>query len=236
MKVLGNMPHIDFKVRSEGNLLLHINYSFLIYNFYFIYIGNSNVTYNMSLIIYTIISVIDDENPTVYTAGAIVTVTVSLTRKNMRHLFGDDSVNEHAVIDDNKVGGEAIDETAEEQNQSAKKPAWLKQKKGQKKSHKKGINKKAAPVKNAQAQPQTVANNTQQSNTLNAKKKSDKTEKESSKEKLSDASGSEAESDRSDDEDSHDKKDVSLDDDDTEWEKYEKHFYIYVYKLLLIGF
>lgn len=162
---------------------------------------------------------IDDENPTVYTAGAIVTVTVSLTRKNMRHLFGDDSVNEQTMIDDNKTGSEVIDEASEEQNQSTKaaKPAWLKQKKGQKKSHKKGTNKKPAPTKNTQAQSQTVANNTQ--HTPNARKKDDKIEKESSKEKLSDISDSEAESDRSDDEDSHDKKDASLDDDDTEWEK-----------------
>jgi len=164
-------------------------------------------------------SVIDDENPTVYTAGAIVTVTVSLTRKDMKHLFGDDSVNEQTMIEDNKAGGEAVEEASEEQNQSTKvtKPAWLKQKKGQKKSHKKGTNKKIAPAKNTQAQ--IVANNTQHSNTPNARKKDDKTEKESSKEKLSDVSDSEAESDRSDDEDSHDKKDASLDDDDTEWEK-----------------
>lgn len=167
-------------------------------------------------------SVIDDENPTVYTAGAIVTVTVSLTRKDMKHLFGDDSVNEQTMIDDSKAGGEMIDEMSEEQNQSAKaaKPAWLKKKKSQKKSHKKSVNKKAAPTKNVQTASQTVANNTQHAgNALNAKKKDDKSEKESSKEKLSDVSDSEIESDRSDDEDSHDKKDVSLDDDDTEWEK-----------------
>lgn len=185
MKILGNMPYIDFKVRSE---------------------------------------VIDDENPTVYTAGAIVTVTVSLTRKDMKHLFGDDSINEQTMIDDNKAGSEAIEEASEEQNQSTKaaKPAWLKQKKGQKKSHKKGTNKKLAPSKNTQAQSQAIANNTQHSNTPNARKKDDKTEKESSKEKLSDVSDSEAESERSDDEDSHDKKDVSLDDDDTEWEKFQQ--------------
>lgn len=169
-----------------------------------------------------VLLVIDDENPTVYTAGAIVTVTVSLTRKDMKHLFGDDSVNEQNIIDDNKLSGEAVEEVSEEQNQSTKaaKPVWLKQKKGQKKSHKKGTSKKPAPAKNTQAQSQTVANNTQHSNTPNARKKdNDKVEKESSKDKLSDVSDSEAESDRSDDEDSHDKKDTSLDDDDTEWEK-----------------
>lgn len=172
--------------------------------------------------IYCMISVIDDENPTVYTAGAIVTVTVSLTRKDMRHLFGDDSVNEQTIIDDNKAVGEATEEIIEEQNQSTKaaKPAWLKQKKGQKKSHKKGANKKPTPAKNTQAQSnQVVVNNTQQSDTPNARKKEDKIEKESSKDKLSDFTDSEVESEKSDDEDNREKKDVSLDDDDTEWEK-----------------
>lgn len=148
----------------------------------------------------------------------------------MRNLFGDDSVNEQTMIDDNKAGGEPVEEVAEEQNQSTKsaKPAWLKQKKGQKKSHKKGTNKKAAPAKSVQAQSQTVANNTQHSNTPNVRKKDDKIEKESSKEKLSDVSDSEGESDRSDDEDNHDKKDMSIDDDDTEWEKYEMQIYIFI--------
>ena len=41
---------------------------------------------------FAFIAVIDDENPTVYTAGAIVTVTVTLIRHNMSVLFGDDSV------------------------------------------------------------------------------------------------------------------------------------------------
>ncbi|XP_043486141.1 translocation protein SEC63 homolog [Polistes fuscatus] len=186
MKVLGNMPYIEFKVRSE---------------------------------------VIDDENPTVYTAGAIVTVTVSLTRKDMKHLFGDETVKEQTMIDDVKVSGEATsNEGLEEQNQSVKKPAWLRQKKGQKKPHKKGTNKKTATVKNIQAQGQTTQqsnNNTQQSNTPNAKKKEDKIEKESSKEK-SDVSDSEADSDRSDDEDSNDKKDIGIDDDDTEWERFQQ--------------
>lgn len=49
--------------------------------------------------IYFAILVIDDENPTVYTAGAIVTVTVSLTRKDMKELFGDDTVKQQPLID-----------------------------------------------------------------------------------------------------------------------------------------
>ncbi|XP_076296029.1 translocation protein Sec63 [Lasioglossum baleicum] len=182
MKVLGSMPYIDFKVRSE---------------------------------------VIDDENPTVYTVGAIVTVTVSLTRKDMRHLFGDNTVKEQTMIDDNKGGnGDAPEEPPEEQNQVVKKPAWHRQKKGQKRSHKKGTSKKSASVKNAQSQ--SANENAQKTNIPNAKKKEDKIEKESSKDKLSDVSDSNVDSDRSDDEDSPDKKDVSVDDDDTEWERFQQ--------------
>ncbi|XP_076177312.1 translocation protein Sec63 isoform X3 [Ptiloglossa arizonensis] len=183
MKVLGSMPYIEFKVRSE---------------------------------------VIDDENPTVYTAGAIVTVTVSLTRKDMKHLFGDDTVKEQIMIDDSKVAAEATDEVSEEQNQSVKKPVWHRQKKGQKKSHKKGTSKKFTSIKNAQTQSQSGNNNAQQTNTPNSRKKEYKVEKESSRDKLSDVSDSDVESDRSDDEDSHDKKDVTIDDDDTEWERFQQ--------------
>ncbi|XP_043260780.1 translocation protein SEC63 homolog isoform X1 [Colletes gigas] len=183
MKVLGSMPYIEFKVRSE---------------------------------------VIGDENPTVYTAGAVVTVTVSLTRKDMKHLFGDDTVKEQVMIEDSKATAEPTDEVSEEQNQSVKKPAWLRQKKGQKKSHKKGTSKKSTSVKNAQTQSQSGNSNAQQTNTPNSRKKEDKIEKESSKDKLSDVSDSDVDSDRSDDEDSHDKKDVAVDDDDTEWERFQQ--------------
>ncbi|XP_026675385.1 translocation protein SEC63 homolog isoform X2 [Ceratina calcarata] len=178
MKVLGSMPYIEFKVRSE---------------------------------------VIDDENPTVYTAGAVVTVTVSLTRRDMRHLFGDDTVEEQTLIDDSKPGNnEGGEEVLEEQNNqtAAKKPAWLRQKKGQKKSHKKGPSKKFS-AKNA------VNNAQQNANTPNSRKKDDK-DKESSRDNKSDVSDSDVDSDRSNDEDSQEKKDMSVDDDDTEWERFQQ--------------
>lgn len=71
----------------------------------------------------------DDENPTEVTAGAIVTVTVTLLRKDMSALFGDDTVAEANNINENgeetKEGGDAEPET-----QTNKRPVWLKQKKG----------------------------------------------------------------------------------------------------------
>lgn len=44
------------------------------------------------------ITVIDDENTNVVTAGAIVTVTVTLDRRNMKELFGDSDVAEKPGI------------------------------------------------------------------------------------------------------------------------------------------
>ncbi|KAF4522074.1 hypothetical protein B566_EDAN004057 [Ephemera danica] len=87
--------------------------------------------------------VIDDEEPTVYTAGAIVTVTVMLKRKDMGVLFGDQTApdrtqaNEETKPEDEDAGDE---EKKEETNQAPKPPAWLKQKKG-KKGGKKGSKK-----------------------------------------------------------------------------------------------
>lgn len=78
---------------------------------------------------------IDDENPTEVTAGAIVTVTVTLTRHDMSTLFGDDTVQEATAITEN--GGLIIEPEVKETNgdgpeteQTIKRPAWLRQKKG----------------------------------------------------------------------------------------------------------
>lgn len=72
----------------------------------------------------------DDENPKEVTADAIVTVTVTLIRRDMYTLFGDDTVKEATQIVENgpeegKKDGETANETA-----TAKRPAWMKQKKG----------------------------------------------------------------------------------------------------------
>lgn len=45
---------------------------------------------------------IDDENPTEVTAGAIVTVTVTLVRHDMSSLFGDETVPDAAPICEGK--------------------------------------------------------------------------------------------------------------------------------------
>lgn len=153
-----------------------------------------------------------------YTAGAIVTVTVTLTRKDMKHLFGDETVKEQTIIDEAKVEVVKEKEPSDEQNQTVKRPAWLKQQKGQKKSHnKKGSNKKV-PTAKIVAQAPSENHTSHQNSTPNERKKN---ENKVLKEKSSDVSDSEADSERSDDEEStQEKKDSTIDDDDIEWERY----------------
>lgn len=78
------------------------------------------------------LAVIDDENPTEVTAGAIVTVTVTLIRQNMSTLFGDETVVEAQAITENGIEGDTKegDGDNEQQEPAIKRPAWLKQKKG----------------------------------------------------------------------------------------------------------
>jgi len=78
--------------------------------------------------------VIDDEATKVYTAGAIVTVTIVLVRQNMKILFGDDSIKEKTVNDT-----EEAEEKKEEKEQKVQKPVWQKQNKKQKSSKKKKV-------------------------------------------------------------------------------------------------
>lgn len=72
----------------------------------------------------------DDENPKEVTADAIVTVTVTLIRRDMSTLFGDETVKdvtqivENGLEDCKEEGGEPVSEVA-----TAKRPAWMKQKK-----------------------------------------------------------------------------------------------------------
>ncbi|CAB3372878.1 Hypothetical predicted protein [Cloeon dipterum] len=187
MKVLGNMPYIDFQVRCE---------------------------------------VIDDEEPTVYTAGAIVTVTVILERKSMAVLFGDESAPDKTAYETKEDEEET--EKKEDAAQVKKPPAWLKQKKG-KKSSKKGSKKLAAsavkPTTAAAAAPAPAAATP---NTTSSNKKSlDKVEEEKKAELSADPEDSELSDDEaeqsedSDDEPANKKKTSNVDDDDKEWEKFQ---------------
>lgn len=61
-------------------------------------------------------TVIDDEASTVYTAGAIVTVTVTLFRQNMSVLFGDETVKEKYCDDVREKNAENGDQENEDES------------------------------------------------------------------------------------------------------------------------
>ncbi|CAG5089606.1 Similar to Sec63: Translocation protein SEC63 homolog (Mus musculus) [Cotesia congregata] len=183
MRVLGNMPYVDFKVQSE---------------------------------------VIDDDNPTVYTAEAVVTVTVTLYRKDMRHLFGDESVKEKTVEDD-----EEKDSNNEEAEPAAKSALWRKQKKGAKKTGKKKqqrVAKKTPTTKSSKSEKPEKSPNSKETS------ESEKNQNENQKVEKSDVareSGSEsdAESEKSEEETeskAEEKKESFEDEDDDEWEKFQQ--------------
>lgn len=98
----------------------------------FEYENTMKVLGKMPLIDFSIrCEVIDDENTNVVTAGAIVTVTVTLERKDMKTLFGDTKAPEKQGIKD-----ETNEEAAGDEDEAAvaapvkKASAWAKPRKG----------------------------------------------------------------------------------------------------------
>ncbi|RZC38285.1 translocation protein SEC63 -like [Asbolus verrucosus] len=175
MKVLGNMPYVDFQVKYE---------------------------------------VMDDENPTDVTAGAIVTVIVTLIRKNMSTLFGDDTVKENSLITENGIDGDVSKESGDVEPEAPviKRPAWLKQKRGGgKKSKKTGKQTKALPGPKSKMEESPVPSSDKK------KPKEEKSRDEESEE--SDVSDAET-NDKSSEEESVQKS--NNEDDDQEWEKFRK--------------
>ncbi|XP_034103048.1 translocation protein SEC63 homolog [Drosophila albomicans] len=167
--------------------------------------------------------VIDDENTNVVTAGAIVTVTVTLERKDMRSLFGDTKAPEKQGIND-EPNEEAEDEegagaAAATAVPAKKASAWAKPRKGKGgKGGKKPVNnqkKKAAPPKPAApaaaAASTAAASTTDDQTAANSEAESDAGE-HSDVESVA-GSGSE-------DDDKQGRNNSSLDDDDDEeWER-----------------
>lgn len=198
MKVLGQMPLIDFSIRCE---------------------------------------VVDDENSNVVTAGAIVTVTVNLTRRSMKELIGDASAVEKQTIKEDD-GEKATDENGQEivaapavagaavtgdQKENVepktKKPVWLKQKGHKGKSKSKTTKSKPAVgvMKQAPAgAPATGKDGVKEhaAKPISVKDGNDSDADESSAE--SDNENVEEERDRSSEDE---RKTSSPEDDDMEWEK-----------------
>ncbi|XP_033159089.1 translocation protein SEC63 homolog [Drosophila mauritiana] len=122
----------------------------------FEYENTMKVLGKMPLIDFSIrCEVIDDENTNVVTAGAIVTVTVTLERKDMKTLFGDTKAPEKQGIKD-----ETNEEAAGDEDETAaaapvkKASAWAKPRKGGKG---KGGKKPAQNQKNQKKVPAKAA-------------------------------------------------------------------------------
>lgn len=170
------------------------------------------------------VEVMDDENPTEVTAGAIVTVTVSLDRKDMSSLFGDERVKEVPEITENgideskDVGGDGDNEAAS----AVKRPLWLKQKRGGGKKSKKNTK----PV----SKPSSGVAKTKVEDSPNVsadRKQKPKEERPLKPEEETDESADESDADTNerDDKSSGDESNTQKsnpEDDDQEWEKFRK--------------
>ncbi|CAD7004635.1 translocation protein SEC63 homolog [Ceratitis capitata] len=165
--------------------------------------------------------VIDDENTNVVTAGAIVTVTVTLIRKDMKTLFGDAKVPEKQGIkdDDDATGGGDDEEasTAAAAVPIKKVSAWGKQRKGKggKGGKKAGNNqkRKAPPAANVAQNKATVSLSNAESQDHN---EDSETEADASDLEEKDCSGDESDNDKP----QNNKSEIYDDDDDDEaWER-----------------
>lgn len=174
--------------------------------------------------------VIDDENSTVVTAGAIVTVTVFLRRTNMKELFGDTTIKEKENIKEEEEGAGENAEKGEngktEKKETFKRPVWMKQAKKQApKKAKKAVASKqqakqqaqpAAPAPATPAAPAPPADEKSQKKVKEPKKKDD--DGEDSDVGSSDELGSHSSSE----DESRDKSTGGDEDDDDQWEKFQK--------------
>ncbi|XP_047985994.1 translocation protein SEC63 homolog isoform X1 [Leguminivora glycinivorella] len=175
--------------------------------------------------------VIDDENSTVVTAGAIVTVTVFLRRTNMKELFGDSSIKEKNIEDDEEGNGDAkkgendkTEENDKDKKEVSKRPVWMKQQ-NKRAPAKKG--KKAAPAKQpAKPVPEPVQevkeNKEQKEQKEKEPKKKEPKKKDDEEEDSSDESS--AEDSESHDSASEESRKSSGEDDD-QWDKFQKRLH-----------
>ncbi|KAH8398801.1 hypothetical protein KR222_007286 [Zaprionus bogoriensis] len=168
--------------------------------------------------------VIDDENTNVVTAGAIVTVTVTLERKDMRTLFGDTKAPEkQGIKDDEEPAGDDEEGAAGGAASAAaaaapakKASAWAKQRKGGKGKGGKGKgpanNQKKKPPPKPAASTAVATTTEEQQTAANSEAESDAGE-HSDVESAAGSGGSE-------DDEKQNKNNSSLDDDDDEeWER-----------------
>lgn len=183
----------------------------------FEYENTMKVLGKMPLIDFSIrCEVIDDENTNVVTAGAIVTVTVTLERKDMKTLFGDTKAPEKQGIKD-----ETNEEAAGDEDEAAaaapvkKASAWAKPRKGGKG---KGGKKPAQNQKNQKKVPAKAATTA----TITASEDQAAAGNSDAESEAGNADGSDVESaagSGSEDEEKGKNNSSLDDDDDEEWER-----------------
>jgi len=168
--------------------------------------------------------VIDDENPTVYTAGAIVTVTVTLIRHNMSVLFGDESVTDKHEQQDalSLIKGEEEEEDIKKET-VARKPVWQKQKKGKKGGKKSAKNQKSVGKTITSKKNDDKKSEDKMANAAEAAHSKQEISRKAAADTGEESEGSNEDADHSDDDDDqHSQGDkASVEDDDTEWEKFQ---------------
>nr|XP_022906015.1 translocation protein SEC63 homolog [Onthophagus taurus] len=156
--------------------------------------------------------VIDDENPTEVTTGAIVTVTVTLIRRDMSSLFGDETVEDKNIVNEPEVEQPKENGDIEPEVLMVKRPAWQRQKKATNKKGNKKTKQQQKPVgKHSKPEESPVAP------TKTKLVKEEKKEEDDDSNSDSDATGDN--NDRSSEEEV---KSSSVEDDDQEWEKFQE--------------
>lgn len=177
---------------------------------------------NMPVIDFSIrCEVVDDDNTNVVTAGAIVTVTVFLKRRNMSELFGASNISEKTLIKEASKDGEDVEGGEEEASvaaaaQKSKKPVWMKSKGGKGgKSKGKGSKPKVKPTLSTGSTGTVATSTTTNASTVEKKPKKEREDSDD------DTSDSEDEDTINKKDSTDDEKKSADDDDDLEWEKYE---------------
>uniref|UniRef100_A0A6M2DBT9 Putative molecular chaperone sec63 endoplasmic reticulum translocon component n=1 Tax=Xenopsylla cheopis TaxID=163159 RepID=A0A6M2DBT9_XENCH len=171
--------------------------------------------------------VVDDENPTVVTAGAIVTVTCTLIRHSLSEYFNQNDTND---CNDEKDDDNYADNTENPENEQGnqnntaaqtqnKKPAWLKTKKSTSNKNKSNKNKFSNKANSNKVVLETKDTGHKDGSVKDEKHKDSNKEKDNDRDSVLD-SDSEREDRSSDDE--KDKKNTMNEDDDTEWNKFQE--------------
>ncbi|XP_034238792.1 translocation protein SEC63 homolog [Thrips palmi] len=168
--------------------------------------------------------VVDDENPTLYTAGATVTVTVTLVRRNLGDVMMTTDDSEETEVNGTTNNFDDEEEEKDEEDAKPKRPVWLKQQRKTKKGgNKKGAKKHGAPVKpvvtkdspqatTTTTSPPSEAGDSENDGSNSEREDNEDEDGEEEEQNLDNAKGDNKKETSGDDDD---------DEDDAEWERFQ---------------